>query len=285
MRFPKTEKKFSLADTGRFLLKAACVFCCTCFLFTILWGLNYCRRPLERNLGYTVKAPNSKLLENMMEEQTEAVNRLCRKIVFRQSGSVYPGGFQKIKDRVSDGYIQLSEKIRFVRKTPVHPKALILSRLMSYTDISGIFIPFTYEPCVDSEYPEFVLAFNTAHECAHFQGFAKEDEANYIAYLANTENPDPYFQYSAHMMALIYVSNALAQTDRTASNTIFKKLDSRAMGDLRSFNNFGKLHESPFQAISDRINDSYLKLQGQKGIESYDGFVDLLAMGYDEKMR
>ncbi len=151
---------------------------------------------------------------------------------------------------------------------------------MAYTGIEGVFFPFTCEPNVNTDSPSFVLPFDTAHESAHFKGFAREDEANFIAYLADSLNPDPYFQYSAHMEAYIYVSNALYETDISKWQVISAKLDKRAIGDLRYYNEYITEHQSPAQNISTKVNDSYLKSQGQQGVISYDMFVNLLADKY-----
>jgi hypothetical protein len=267
------------------LLTAACFFTTGFFLFTAMWGLNYYRQPLAQNLGYKTGNPSAAELSAMMKNETDAVNSLCSHVSFYKNlCSYYTGGFGKIKAQMNAGYQALAAQgelqNRLFGGNRPYPKAILASKLMSYTGIEGIFFPFTYEPNVNTNSPSFVLPFDAAHESAHFKGFAREEEANFIAYLADSANPDPYFRYSAHIEAYIYISNALYETDNATWQKISVKLDKRAVGDLQYYNQFIVAHQSTAQNISTKVNDSYLKSQGQRGVISYDMFVNLLADKY-----
>lgn len=255
-----------------------------CFLFTIMWGLNYDRQPLAKSLGYKVKTPDETELSAVLKQEMESINSLCGKIDFSKTHSYYPGGFNEIRLNVNTGYKALASSGKIENtlfgKNTTHPKAVFASKIMSYIGIEGIFIPFTYEPNVNTDTPEFVQPFDAAHESAHFKGFAREEEANFVAYLADSKNPDPYFQYSAHMMAFIYTANALSMTDSPALQETGAFLDSRAKLDFAYYSEYINLHQSKAQYVSDKINDSYLKSQGQQGIINYDMFVNLLADKY-----
>jgi hypothetical protein len=269
----------------RLLVTAGCVFTTGCFLLTLMWGLNYCRVPLGQSLAYKEGAPSEAELSAVMQSETDAVNALCGAVSYDKNGrSHYAGGFKKISAEVNSGYEALARESAlqnglFGAGRP-RPKGIFASKLLSYTGIEGIFIPFTFEPNVDTDLPDFVQPFDAAHESAHFKGFAREDEANFCAYLADAANGDPYFKYSAHMEAYIYVSNALYATDSTAWGRIASKLDSRAAGDFRYYNAYVAAHKSRAADVSNKINDGYLKSQGQKGVVTYDMFVTLLTEKY-----
>lgn len=269
----------------RIFLAAACIFTTGYFLFMVLWGLNYNRVSLEENLKYKTGSPSVEELSAMMQSETDAINSLCGKVSYDENGrSHYPGGFREISARVSDGYEALAKQSPFNADlfgfARPRPKGVLASKLMSYTGIEGIFIPFTYEPNVDTDLPDFVLPFDAAHESAHFKGFAREQEANFVAYLACLASGDPYFQYSAHMEAYIYISNALYKTDYPAWEAVAKKLDRRAAGDFIYYNAYLAAHQSRASDVSNKVNDSYLKSQGQQGVVTYDMFVTLLADKY-----
>lgn len=256
------------------------------FLFVLMWGLNYNRQPIEKSLRYRTGSTTAKELSEILSKETSAINSLCDKINFDQNGhSYYAGGFEKISIRVNAGYVALANKggafsELFYGSAGARPKGILASKLLSYFGVEGVFVPFTYEPNVDNDLPEFVLPFDAAHETAHLMGFAREQEANFVAYLANTANTDTYFQYSAHLEAYIYLSNALYETDATVLKKISPRLDSRAMHDLEYYNNYINAHNGKVADISNKINDSYLKMQGQQGVITYDMFVILLADKY-----
>lgn len=268
----------------RFLLKLGAAACTLFFLFEAMWGLNYYRQPLVKTLGYRQGAPSAAELTALLTRETDAVNALCPEIEYKNGSSVCPGGFRAISGQASAGFdwYMSGEKpdSRFLSLVPSRAKGFFPSGALSYIGIEGIYIPFTCEPTVDAGWPDFILPFTVSHETAHFKGFAREDEANYLAYLACVNNPDVYFNYSGHMNAYLYLAQALASADPAAWKKLAPSLDRRAAGDIDGYSRYLTAHESRFQKTAEQINDRYLKSQGQAGIVTYDGFVNLLADAY-----
>ena len=64
------------------------------------------------------------------------------------------------------------------------PKPVLFSELMSYADIAGMYFPFTVESNINTDGPFFTIPATMGHEMAHQCGFMREDEANFIGYLA-----------------------------------------------------------------------------------------------------
>ena len=95
---------------------------------------------------------------------------------------------------------------------------------MSYTNITGIYSPFTAEANVNVSVPKSTLLFTTMHEMAHQRGFASENEANFIAYLTCIAHPDVDFQYSGYLNALNYVNRALALVDCRNTHHLKRKI-------------------------------------------------------------
>lgn len=254
------------------------------FLLEALWGLNYNRLPLAQNLGYRPGSPTVRELSGAMQSERDAVNTLIARgeVSFaHDEHSLAPQGLFGMGRLAMDGYNRLAESNRLFSRGSIRPKPVLLSLPWSYTGTEGIFIPFTYEPCYNTETPPFVMTFDMSHEMAHFKGFAREDEANFVAYLADTVNNTPYFRYAGHMMAFCYLSNALYNTDQTQWNKIAGGLDKRAKADIDFYNAYIQRFSGPVQSAANNVNDSYLKSQGEtQGTVSYDLFVDLLAARY-----
>ena len=83
---------------------------------------------------------------------------------------------------------------------------------MSYMKILGMYAPFTIEANYNANAPDFAKPFTVCHELSHLKGFMREDEANFIAYLACTGSDNVYLQYAGWVYALIYAANALYST-------------------------------------------------------------------------
>jgi hypothetical protein len=88
------------------------------------------------------------------------------------------------------------------------------------------------------------------------------------------------------MMALIYTSNALYEEDVEKYMEVFAGLSDEVKADLIYENDYWDELESQdayqtVEAASDKINDTYLKANGQEsGVKSYGEMVDLLIAYY-----
>ena len=71
-----------------------------------------------------------------------------------------------------------------------YPKPLINPRLLSVQQLTGIYSPFTIEANYNSEIPGYNIPHTICHELSHLQGYMREDEANFIGYLACTSSED-----------------------------------------------------------------------------------------------
>ena len=255
------------------------------FLFYAMWGFNYYREPLAENMHYRQGTPTASELSALLGDEVAQINAIVPQLSYGSNGqSTYDGGFAGMRMQANAGYgwLTAGEKPseRLIDRVSATPKALYPSGRLAYTGIEGIFIPFTYEPTVNTDYPLFVLPFTLSHEIAHFKGFAREDEANFLAYMACLSNPDIYYRYSGHMNALMYLSNALYAADKSQWQQQMQPLDKRAAADLQAYNEYVTRHEGKVDEISNQINDRYLRSQGQSGVISYDEFVVLLADRY-----
>ena len=115
------------------------------------------------------------------------------------------------------------------------------------------------------------------HELSHLRGYMREDEANFLAYLACRESSFADFRYSGAMLAFVYTNNALISADSELGNEIFRTLCDGAQADFAANSAYWKQFEGPVSEISSTVNDAYLKANRQEdGVRSYGRMVDLL---------
>ena len=153
----------------------------------------------------------------------------------------------------------------------VSVKPVALSEPWTYTHISGMYFPFTGESNINTNYPDFVLAFTTAHEIAHQLGYAKEDEANLLAFMSLCFSHDEYLVYSAYMHAF---ESLLYELEPKMAGTAALSLDRRYAKDFSAYyTHSAKYVNKTVSAVSAGVNDTYLKANGvENGIESYGQF-------------
>ena len=144
--------------------------------------------------------------------------------------------------------------------------------------IMGVYSPFTIEANYNQDMPMFNIPSTLCHELSHLKGYMREDEANFIAWLACVCSGQPQFQYSGHMLAYTYAMAALWNAGETdAYREIYSQLCRRAREDLLADDAFWESYDGAVAEVSQDLNDVYLKINSQEdGVRSYGRMVDLL---------
>ena len=252
------------------------------FSFVLIWGLNYHRLPFSDIAGLDAEPASVKELEAVCQNLIARANQIRPSVLENDRGVMrIPASKGDVFKRASLGYVEAANFYSELGGTYGIPKGPIFSRFMSISGISGIYFPFTWEANVNVETPDCMLPATTSHEMAHQRGFAREDEANYIAYLTCTLHPDVDFQYSGILLALIHSMNALYRYNPDQYAVLRKGYDPGIERDLYDLNLFWKQFEGPIERTSSKINNAYLKSNMQEdGIHSYGRMVDLLIAEY-----
>ncbi|MGI6451086.1 MAG: DUF3810 domain-containing protein [Desulfitobacteriia bacterium] len=248
------------------------------FSFIILWGLNYNRLSFAEIAGL-------ELQESSVEELAELSGRLIaranelRLSLPEDSRGVFQleGGFPTVRALAPKALAKAGEIYPELAGNFGRPKPVFLSKLMSYTGISGIYFPFTGEANVNVDIPESLLPATTCHELAHQRGIAREDEANYIAWVACNLSEEPAFQYSGVQLALIYSMNALYEHAPEKARELQQQYSPQVARDLKYISEYWEKYEGKVEEVASDINDAYLKSNRQEeGVQSYGRMVDLL---------
>jgi len=162
-------------------------------------------------------------------------------------------------------------------------KAPLLSRfVLSNSNIGGFFSPWTMEAHYNADMPDQSIPFVINHELAHVAGHMREDEANFIAYLASRNSEHVDFQYSAVYVALSYTLNALRRNVPPEQyNELFDMLPQQLRCDFAAAHAYWQAFQGRAADLATRTNDAYLRLnQQQDGVLSYGRMVDLLLAYY-----
>ncbi len=248
------------------------------FGFVMLWGLNYNRLPFSSIANLDTRPASVEELAQLCEYIIDSANDLRPKVTENAQGVMcLAEGKQEALRRASEGYVETAKVYPELGGQYGNPKGVLFSKAMSYTGISGVYFPFTSEANVNMAIPDTMVPYTAAHEMAHQRGFAREDEANYIAYLTCTMHPDVDFQYSGTVLALIYAMNALYDYDQDKYKELRETYHPGVTRDLREISRFWRQYEGPVEEISSSVNNAYLKANKQEdGIHSYGRMIDLL---------
>ncbi len=215
------------------------------------------------------------LLANKVSEEIDTVT-------FESSGaSVMPYSYAEMNDKLMAAYEKACEKYDFIQPLHSNIKRIMLSEPMTYTHISGVYTFFTGEANLNTNFPDYSLPFTAAHEFAHQRGIAREDEANFVAFLVCSESDDAYIRYCAYLNLYEYVSNALYSANREYYSEVYYSLPTEARGEMRAYSKFfDKYRDSVASDVSGAVNDTFLTINGTEGTKSYGMVVDLAVAYY-----
>lgn len=254
-------------------------------VFIFIWGLNYGRISIGDMLGLEVEPRQYQVLRDLVEELTQEANYL-RGQVEEDENKVFKIGKSDswLYQEAQVAFNILGEEIPQLRGSYGRAKPILLSKPMLYTGITGVYFPFTGEANINRATIDLLFPSTVLHEMAHQRGIASEDEANFIAYLSGLAHPDPIFQYSSTVLALIHSQNALYRIDPEASLEAREKYSEGLKRDLNNHNQFWANYRGRTKRVSDRVNDLYLRGNRQEeGIQSYGNLVDWLIAYRDKK--
>ncbi len=250
------------------------------FVFTFATG--YHGRTLDQKLGLAQKEVSAEELYRTALILTEKVNEEHANLVYGADGfSVMPYSLSEMNDKLLDAYDVFCEQHGFIDHFDTRLKPVMLSELMNYTHITGVYSYFTGEANIDVAFPDYTIPYTAAHELAHQRGIAREDEANMIAFLVCIQSDDAYIRYCAYLNMYEYVANALYRASPDLYSQARATLNADVRGEMSAYNSFfSKYQNSTASSVSGAVNDTFLKFQGTEGTASYGMVVDLTVAYY-----
>lgn len=252
--------------------------CVVGILFVWNFAAGYYGTTLDQKLELERKKSSAEDLYQTAELLSEELTELSREIVFLPDGtSLMPYSYDQMNQKLLDAFESYCQKKTFIDHFQSQTKPVMLSEPMSYTHITGVYSFFTGEANVNVNFPDYTVPFTAAHELAHQRGIAREDEANFIAFLVCMESSDPYIRYSACLNLYEYVLSALRSANTELYRTSYAGLPEEIRAEEAAYSAFFKKYEKNVAAsVSQSVNNSYLQSQGAaEGTRSYGMVVDL----------
>ncbi|MGB4439515.1 MAG: DUF3810 domain-containing protein [Sedimentibacter sp.] len=257
----------------------SCIYC----LFVLFCGLNYYRYEFTHYSGLVIEESSKEELVNLCEILINDANEMRGKLNTSNdnTAALYDYNYYGTSKRAKNSFNSISAKYEILKGNYPAPKPVKLSKIMSHMNITGIYFPFTFEANVNVDIPPYQIPATMLHELVHLRGFMREDEANFISYLACINSGYDDFAYSGTMLALTYSMNALYAEDYDSFAKLYETYSEDVKNDIAFSKNYWKQFDTKVAEISSNINDTYLKANNQEdGVKSYGKMVDLLLAYY-----
>lgn len=251
------------------------------FIFQLMFGLNYRRTTVKElmkftNDDYSITAYYQALgwaYTNMLEARSklgEDYKGVAHMGLSVEEANVYAN---QLLSNLSDSY-DLGMTKNFVRAKPVS-----LSKYWSLTHIVGVYDPFAGEANINTGYVDITnFCMNLCHELSHAKGFAGETDCNIIAALACTKSSRPEFRYAGFyyifwdLYKVVYnnaVYNGGDFPQYLTKESLMPVFRDMAASDMYWEKIDNMFFSKTISEVSNDVNDTFIRLNGGDGVESY----------------
>lgn len=279
IRQKRTEANTFAVQTGKNIGKILILWL---FAFTVTCGMNYHRTPFSELARLPMEPSTVAELEELCLWLTEQIEEVSVRTQRQENGlTAVPSG---MREKTRAAMMDLGKQYHELAGWYPEAKPVWTWKVLSMEFLEGVFGPYTMEAHYNPDIPAYNQPAVLCHELSHLKGFMREDEANYIAYLACTGSEDPTLQYSGLLLAYTHSINALYKADYERFVAVREKLCEQAERDYAYHRLYWEQYEGPVSRVSDKVNDTYLRANAQEeGSKSYGRMVDLLLGEYRQR--
>lgn len=247
--------------------------------FNLFWGLNYNRRGIAYQLKLEVKTYTVSDLDTVTRIIQDRVNYYAGFVTEAQRDS-----FDKKRtlfNAAVTAYREAAGAYPFLRYQNKSVKPSLFSYLGNYLGFQGYYNPFSGEGQVNTTVPRFLEPYVTTHEMAHQLGYARENEANFVGYLACRSFPNNAFRYSVYYDMYNYALIEIYDRDTTLARSFQDRAAPQVKKDQREFRDFYRRYRNPLEPLIMWGYGQFLKANNQPaGKRSYNEVVAWLIAYY-----
>jgi hypothetical protein len=266
--------KFKLL--GTYLLKGILTLQVLFFMFYILWGLNYSRQPAYQVLNLRDTSYSMSDVHNVATMLLDSLNTTRAQL---KSPELQTGNTQLFAASAI-AVNQLKKQYLHVSGYNPHVKGSIFTPLINYMGTSGYNNPFTGEAQMNTQMPVFDRPVTACHEMAHQLGFAREDEANFIGFLAGSRSADVLQRYSAYYLASQEFLYYLRRRDSIIYKQLKLQFSPQVKADFKTDSVYWTRYEGKLEHLTGSFYNAFLKVNKQPdGLRTYNRMI-ILTIAY-----
>jgi hypothetical protein len=248
-------------------------------VFNLFWGLNYNRKGIAHQLQLEVKSYSFADLDTLTTALQNRVNHYAGFVTEAQRDSFNQK--KRLFHSATLAYKEAAKQYSFLTYNPSSVKPSLFSYLGNYLGFQGYYNPFSGEGQVNTTVPRFLEPFVTTHEIAHQLGYGRENEANFVGYLACKAYDNNAFRYSVYFDLYNYAVGEVFRRDTTMGKNFQQQLHPQVLKDQQEFRDFYRRYKNPIEPIVMWGYGEFLKANNQPaGKRSYNEVVAWLIAYY-----
>ena len=266
------------------LLSVGAFFGGTIFIFLLLWGFNYARLPLEKQINLEVKALSFEELETNLRKaynQTITARNAFRADITAVSKADLPDELAvEMRRELENLLTEFDYPTGFnVKAQKLFPKGILLR-----FSTLGVYFPWTGECNIDGGLHPLEQPFVYAHELAHGFGITDEGSCNFLAYLTCIRSSNALVRYAGHFEYFTTLAYNYRRYRPDALHELFPSLPQNVRNDWAAVLENGALYPDIMPRLRNATYNTYLRAQGiEEGIQNYNRVL-MLVQAYEAKM-
>lgn len=261
------QKRLNKSDRLNIPLQAINFLLILYLVFKLLWGLNYSRIPIAKQLGINNEKYSTGQLVLLGKYFIRKLNHLQH--IKRENYSI-----RQLQGHAKKAYDKMQRRNAFFSYRSPAVKPVLNSWVITKIGIEGYYSPLSGEANVNMLLPQTSLPFVTCHEIAHQLGVAREDEANLAGYLVAINSDEPSFKYSAAYNMLKNILFEIRIKSPEEYELLYKTINPVTLKDIQNDRDFWQKYNSDMYMYFGLAFDRFLKLNNQsKGTDSYQDIV------------
>jgi hypothetical protein len=264
VRAGKGRRAHPMRAAGFALFDAAVILALYAVWFQCGWGWNYDRPPVESRLQYDAARVTPPAMTALRDRAIAEMNALAPAARARAADpidlSALRADWLPAVQRAGDDWSP---------RTP-GPKLTLAAPFMDLNGTAGFINPLALTVQMAPDLLWFERPFDLAHEWSHLAGYAREDEANYLATIACLRSQDPVVRYSGWLELFLALPRLSRYPRSTFSPLVWSDFAAMRARDASHIN-------LAFARWSWRTYNAYLKSNRiASGIANYDEVTRLM---------
>ncbi|WP_345204679.1 DUF3810 domain-containing protein [Chryseobacterium ginsengisoli] len=269
-------KSFKKKSRSSSLLKILVVINIFYFSYQIFWGMLYFQTPIIKKLSSQEEptVEKAKILALKYLEKCKETRSLTKE---DNNGVFIITDLKAVQHEILSQQTKLPQNISDKKAPEINAfKPSLFKNVMNFTGILGYYNPFTAEAQFNSQLPNTLVPFTSAHESSHQLGFAREQEANFVGYLIGINSKNLELRYSTEYFTLKSLLNYIVDEDPEFVKNALKNYSKEMKKDRAYEKAFVLKHQGVLDDFFGFTNNLFLKSNQQEGSITYSYFIDLL---------
>lgn len=266
-----------------------CVGSMAYFLFVISMGLCYYRTPASAYLNLSVREYSVEELGQVTMWLAEQASAERAEMAEDENGIAVLNdeNWWDISAEAKNCFNRISEQYPGIGMVTARNKPMVFSGVMSRVLTMGVYLPYTFESNINVDMTAYTVPATMCHELSHVKGFMREDEANFLGFLACMQSERADFRYSGYMLAFEYALNRLAEEDYESAVEVAHTVSAAVARDDRADQTYWDQYRKTVVAeTSGEIYNAYLESNNQDdGVKSYGKMLDLVIAWYQLEVK